>query len=274
MHKIAHIARRAAIGTTLTLSFIFSQSANAGLIDRGNGMIYDDVLDITWLKNANLFASQYSAGTVNDIIAHYNANCDTTTGTGCYDNYGASTDYDIVASDFLASGKMEWQAAMAWADWLSFGGYSDWRLASIDPTDTSCSNGSGSNNYGFDCIGINNELNHLFNVSLGLEGINNSGWHYTAEDTPISNGVFENLMSYRYWSAEESAPNSTDAARTSNIFYGTQGATRKDVPLYGWAVRDGDVADQQGGVPVPEPSTVALFGFSVLCVALRRRNQR
>ena len=28
--------------------------AQAGLIDRGSGLIYDDVLDITWLQNANL----------------------------------------------------------------------------------------------------------------------------------------------------------------------------------------------------------------------------
>jgi len=27
--------------------------SNAGLIDRGEGMIYDDVLDITWLQDSN-----------------------------------------------------------------------------------------------------------------------------------------------------------------------------------------------------------------------------
>ena len=30
-----------------------SLSANAALYDRGNGLIYDDVLDITWLQDAN-----------------------------------------------------------------------------------------------------------------------------------------------------------------------------------------------------------------------------
>ncbi len=29
-------------------------SANAELIDRGAGLIYDDVLDITWTQNANI----------------------------------------------------------------------------------------------------------------------------------------------------------------------------------------------------------------------------
>ena len=28
-------------------------TANAALYDRGNGLIYDDVLDITWLQDAN-----------------------------------------------------------------------------------------------------------------------------------------------------------------------------------------------------------------------------
>ena len=32
---------------------VFSFSANAMLIDRGGGYIYDDVLDITWTQNAN-----------------------------------------------------------------------------------------------------------------------------------------------------------------------------------------------------------------------------
>lgn len=31
-----------------------SGTARAALFDRGNGMIYDDVLHITWLQHANL----------------------------------------------------------------------------------------------------------------------------------------------------------------------------------------------------------------------------
>ena len=32
---------------------LITLSANAALYDRGNGLIYDDVLDITWLQDAN-----------------------------------------------------------------------------------------------------------------------------------------------------------------------------------------------------------------------------
>ena len=37
----------------LVLSSAFPFAAQATLIDRGNGLIYDDVLDITWLQDAN-----------------------------------------------------------------------------------------------------------------------------------------------------------------------------------------------------------------------------
>ncbi|MCP4928105.1 MAG: hypothetical protein GY918_03475, partial [Gammaproteobacteria bacterium] len=38
---------------TLVLSSL-SVAANAVLIDRGEGFIYDDVLDVTWAQNANI----------------------------------------------------------------------------------------------------------------------------------------------------------------------------------------------------------------------------
>ena len=62
--------------------------ANAGLINRGNGMIYDDFLKITWLQDAN---------------------------------------YAMTNGDD-ADGVMDWTAANKWAARLSYGGYDDWRL--------------------------------------------------------------------------------------------------------------------------------------------------
>jgi hypothetical protein len=46
----------------------FSLQAASGLIDRGNGLIYDDVLDITWLQNADLFATQEGPHYNNDWV--------------------------------------------------------------------------------------------------------------------------------------------------------------------------------------------------------------
>lgn len=70
-------------------TFIFS--AHAALVDRGGGLIYDTVLQITFLQDAN---------------------------------YANTTDY--VNSD--GDGRMQWAEAVAWADNLVYQGYSDWRL--------------------------------------------------------------------------------------------------------------------------------------------------
>ena len=66
----------------------FTISSNAALHDRGSGMIYDDVLDVTWLRDAN---------------------------------YSLTSGYD-------SDGRMNWNEANLWVDQLSYGGYEDWRL--------------------------------------------------------------------------------------------------------------------------------------------------
>jgi hypothetical protein len=75
---------------------VLTLSANAALYDRGNGLIYDDVMDITWLQDAN---------------------------------YAQTSGYDV-------DGKMTWANANTWAAGLSYGGYDDWRLASAGDTPT------------------------------------------------------------------------------------------------------------------------------------------
>lgn len=72
----------------LLLFFGFAGMANATLWDREEGLIYDDVLDITWLQDAN---------------------------------YAMTSGHD-------SDGLMNWDNAVAWADQLIYGGYEDWRL--------------------------------------------------------------------------------------------------------------------------------------------------
>jgi len=73
---------------SLLLALVIAENSEAALYDRGTGMIYDDVLKITWLQNAN---------------------------------YALTSGYD-------SDGKMTWGEAMNWADQLNYGGYTDWRL--------------------------------------------------------------------------------------------------------------------------------------------------
>ncbi|MBL7031796.1 MAG: hypothetical protein ISR97_01285, partial [Nitrospira sp.] len=39
--------------TALLLTSLFTVTARAELLDRGSGLIYDDILNITWLEHAN-----------------------------------------------------------------------------------------------------------------------------------------------------------------------------------------------------------------------------
>ena len=77
--------------------FVVSSSSHAALYDRGNGLIYDDVLDITWMQDAN---------------------------------YAQTSGYD-------SDGLMSWADANTWADQLSYGGFDDWRLPSAGTAPTS-----------------------------------------------------------------------------------------------------------------------------------------
>jgi len=53
------------------LALTLSPHASAALFDRGNGMIYDSDLNITWLADANYFKTQADADPtlINEIIA-------------------------------------------------------------------------------------------------------------------------------------------------------------------------------------------------------------
>lgn len=80
---------------TLLAGLAMSGTAQAALHDRGGGMIYDDVQNLTWLQDANYAKAQYIA------------------------SGGALGD---------ANGTMSWSTAVAWASNLSYGGLDDWRL--------------------------------------------------------------------------------------------------------------------------------------------------
>jgi hypothetical protein len=155
-----------AAGLALNLA---AATAQAALFDRGNGMIYDQDLNITWLSDANYFKTQYDAD--NSILA-------TLIGQTVADSFSGSQ--ITTAADFdTATGAMNWWGAQAWAANLSYGGYDDWRLPTVT---TSC--------LGDNCTS-GTELGHLFYNELGgtagLSIVTNHGVDYA---------LFSNIQNY------------------------------------------------------------------------------
>lgn len=156
------------------------EGAYGELIDRGNGLVADTVLGITWMQDGSLFETLCEA---NDPIAsNFVPVFDENSRIICYQDGGMSL-FD----------------ANAWIDRLNevkYKGYSDWRLPVVDiePYPEVCST---------DCS--NNEILHLIYVTLGnffdsVEPCDTYVVQYTwKEKNCIKNrGPFYNIQSV-YW---------------------------------------------------------------------------
>lgn len=237
MTRIRNLALTAALSAC-------ALSTHAGLVDRGNGLIYDTTLNITWLADLN---------------------------------YAATSGY--MGTGVNANGTMTWAAAGFWADALVYGGYSDWRLPTLNPSDTTCSDsidrgGSiGLEYVGTGCTG--GELSHLFVADLGNEGSTSVLNQDNDKAEQIANlALFSNVQSVGYWSGTEYALDPVAGAWRFRTSVGNQNTALKFIALSAVAVRAGDVA---AAVPepqtVPEPQSLALvlLALGAAVVARRRR---
>lgn len=241
---------------TLTIS-VLAPTANATLYDRGSGLLYDDVLDVTWLQDAN---------------------------------FAKTSGYD-------ADGMMSWAASNTWASNLIYHdsvrnvNYTDWRLPTMNPVGTTY-NGKfsfdGSTDEGYNIISPNSELAYMFYVNLNLKGyysptgtvqagygaLGNGGWG-TADV-----GLVRNLKSDIYWTGTVYAPFPTLNAWMFDAHWGYQNFYSQWDQLYAWAVRDGDVAALTShtlitAIPEPESYEMLLAGLGLLTIAsyLRRHSR-
>ncbi len=227
-----------ALLTALTLS----AGAQATLIDRGGGLIYDSVLNITWLQDAN---------------------------------YAKTSGYD-------ADGLMNWDQAKTWATNLVYAGYNDWHLPNTAPVNGISFNdfftSDGSTDFGYNITSPNSEIAFMFNVNLGNHGYlspsgASSGCYKNSSDTCLDKiGPFSNLEPYLYWSntavSHIPSPGGFFGDGEPGDFFawsfsmvdGVQRADLKIASLYAWAVRDGDVA----AIPEPETYTIFALGLALL----------
>ena len=213
---------------SLVLVFGLAGTSNAALWDRGGGLIYDDVLDITWLQDANYAATSGYWDTL-------------TSGTG------------------TERGQMYWSLAMEWVDQLEYYDsvrditWTNWRLPDAYNQD-----GSGPDE-GYNIT--TSEMGYMYYVNLGNLG------RYAPDGTEappgyglISTGPFDNLLPLVYWTSTEYGPADPYHSWVFFLDY-YAGHQRRDSQYHvylAWPVMDGDVA------AIPIPSAIYLFGSGLI----------
>jgi len=222
--------------------------AQATLSDRGGGMIYDSDLDITWLQNWN---------------------------------QGAGSGYDDTVG-LVGTGRMTWDNARAWADNLVWGGYSDWRLPTMEAGGLICDfSNAGGTNCGYNVLTkmtkggstVYNEMAHLWHETLGNLAYCAVGDEACDSPQPgwglKNRGPFTNMQPYGYWSGTvEDGDLRSPSAWLFWIDDGYQNNPQKSNALFAVAVRAGDVTS---AVPEPQVYSMLLVGLGALSIALRRR---
>ena len=232
---------------------------------------YDTVLDVTWLRDANLISN-------NNFGLSYGVDL----GDHPADNDGPNSNY------IFSSGRATWGGAMHWIDAMnvaSYLGYSNWRLPKIVDTGiVGCDYGYGGTDCGFNVETIEaitnpptiySELAYMYYVNLDNKGtidingaIQSGSGLVNDPDNPNDESLFLNVQQgSAYWSGSEYLPY-IYAAWYFHMVDGYQSAYGKSSNLFVWALRDGDAAT------IPEPESLGLVGLGLVGLAWFRMQPR
>jgi hypothetical protein len=211
----------------------------SGVLDSSAVFLYDDVLKVTWLRDAsangamtwggaNNWAANLTVGAYND----WRLPTMTDTGaSGCdHSNSGTDCGYNVQTK----SGNLtQYQAGQT----------------------------------------VYSEMASLWYDTLGNTPYTTTAGTYPQPGYGLTHtGDFQNLQSFEYWSGLESAPYSINAWFFNTRVGYQHNFLEKTSSLYALAVRPGDVLVS----PVPEPETYALMlaGLAVVGAAAKRKARR
>ncbi len=259
--------------STLILTLCLTSTANATLFTRlGGAAFYDDVLNITWLADANLIASETFGLFYNTELGDH-----------------PSTTFVETDNRILSTGRATWGGALHWIDAMNTAnhlGYNDWRLPTmIDNGNDGCNHSfSGGTDCGSNVlrgpgstppVGNQSEMASLFYDTLGNLAYYDTAGNpnqpgYGLQNVTNNGNTFYNFLPDAYWSGLEYAPIATNAWSffvRNNTGAGAQTLTSKNGGLFALVVRPGDVS------AVPVPAAVWLMGSALFGLAGFRRKK-
>jgi hypothetical protein len=148
-------------------AFSLVVDAQAALIDRGNGLIYDEDQNLTWLQDTSYALTSNLVG------------------------YEFQDEFGRQYNSVDAYGRMNWTQARQWADQLVYGGFDDWRLPTSGRT------------AGFDQLG--SEIGYMYYANLGNKGaLQNGSWSNDPYGF-LNTGPFIVRPGTNFWFHEHSA---------------------------------------------------------------------